>query len=106
MHNKKIINVIKNRLIKTYNPHAIYIFGSYAWGNPDHQSDLDILIIVGDSDQKICKRPIPAYEALRGIKISTDILVYTLDEFNKMAQEKSSLCNLVKTKGKILYEAA
>ena len=106
MKNKKIIIDIKNRLVNTYNPLAIYIFGSYAWGNPDNQSNLDILIIVDHSDQKIYKRPIPAYEALRGIKLSTDILVYTFDEFDAMVKEKSSLCYLVKSKGKVLYEAA
>ncbi len=30
----------------------IYLFGSYAWGNPDDESDLDLLVIMKASDEK------------------------------------------------------
>jgi Polymerase beta, Nucleotidyltransferase len=48
MINQAIIEEVKNRLIKTYNPIAIYLFGSHAWGKPDEESDLDLLIVVED----------------------------------------------------------
>jgi predicted nucleotidyltransferase len=38
-----VIEEVKNRLIKAYNPLEIYIFGSYAWGHPDDESDLGSL---------------------------------------------------------------
>lgn len=34
MVNKKLLEEVKNRLVETYNPIAIYLFGSYAWGKP------------------------------------------------------------------------
>lgn len=40
------ISEITERLVRLYNPQAIYLFGSYAWGHPDEDSDLDFLIIV------------------------------------------------------------
>ncbi len=44
MIEKKVIDEVKNRLVNTYNPIAIYLFGSYAWGIPTEDSDLDLLI--------------------------------------------------------------
>ena len=41
MISKEVIKEVKNRLVKTYDPIAIYIFGSYAWGTPTLDSDLD-----------------------------------------------------------------
>jgi predicted nucleotidyltransferase len=38
-----IIEVVINRLAEVYKPREIYLFGSYAWGQPGQQSDLDLL---------------------------------------------------------------
>ena len=37
------------RLVEAYNPVAIYLFGSYAWGVPTEDSDLDFMVIVSDT---------------------------------------------------------
>ncbi len=47
-----MLEIIKNRLINVYHPAVIYLFGSYAWGQPTKDSDLDLLIIVDKSDEK------------------------------------------------------
>lgn len=106
MISDEIIQIVKQRLVDVYKPLIIYIFGSYAWGNPDDTSDLDLMIIIKDSKEKLYKRVIPAYMALKGLKISKDILIYTQDEFNQLAAEPSSFCNTIKSKGIKLYEAA
>ena len=51
MIDEATIEEVKNRLIQTYDPLAIYIFGSYAWGHPDAESDLDLLIVIDEFDQ-------------------------------------------------------
>ena len=52
MISQEVIEEVKNRLIKTYNPIAIYLFGSYAWGTPNEDSDLDLLIVVDKSEER------------------------------------------------------
>ncbi len=106
MINKKIIDEVKNRLVKTYDPIAIYIFGSYAWGTPTKDSDLDLVIVVDKSDEKSYKRPISGYKALRGLNISKDIIVYTKEEFDRRSKEITTLVYKIKEEGKVLYARA
>jgi predicted nucleotidyltransferase len=103
MLSKEIINDVKDRLVKTYNPLAIYLFGSYAWGKPTEESDLDLLIVVEQSDEKTYTRPLPGYDALFGMGISKDLLVYTKDEFERYSSDKTSLCHKIKKDGEIIY---
>lgn len=106
MINKKIIDEVKNRLIKTYDPIAIYLFGSYAWGKPTEDSDLDLLIVVDKSDEKSYKRTIPGYDALFGMGISKDIIVYTKEEFEERANNITTLGYKIKKDGELIYARA
>jgi uncharacterized protein len=103
---KSIIDIIKEKLILTYNPMAIYLFGSYAWGDPHDKSDIDLLIILNQSNEKQHKRPIRGILALKGLKISKDIIVFTKDEFDDLSGNVSTLCYKIKHEGIKIYEAA
>jgi uncharacterized protein len=103
MIEKNVIEEVKNRLIKTYNPLAIYLFGSYAWGTPTKDSDLDILIVVDQSDEKTYRRPIPGQRALFGLEIPKDIIVYTKDEFDKRSKDITTLCYKIEKEGELIY---
>jgi len=106
MINKETIEEVKNRLVKTYNPIAIYLFGSYAWGMPTEDSDLDLLIVVDKSDERAIKRSFEGYKALWGLGISKDIIVYTSNEFENASQQEMSLSHKVKSRGKVIYVRA
>ena len=100
------IKEVKNRLVKVYNPLAIYLFGSYAWGNPDEDSDLDLLIVIETSSEKSYKRSISGHSALFGMGISKDIIVYTKEEFNKRSKEITTLAYKIKNNGELIYARA
>jgi uncharacterized protein len=106
MISKETIDEVKNRLIKTYAPVAIYLFGSYAWGTPTEDSDLDLLIVVDKSDEKSYRRPIPGQRALFGLGISKDMIIYTKDEFEKYSNDITTLCYKIKKDGELLYARA
>ena len=82
-----------------YNPLSLYIFGSYAWGTPNKDSDLDLLVVVDHSNEKPYKRAIKGIRALRGMGIAKDILVYTKEEFNALSKDVSSLLYKVEKEG-------
>ncbi len=99
----EIIKEVKKRLIEVYNPEAIYLFGSYAWGHPDEESDLDLLVVVQDSDEKSHRRCIPGRRALRDLDIAKDLMVYTQAEFDARVTDCSTLVYKVKNNGRVLY---
>ena len=99
-----LIEEIKKRLIATYNPSQIYIFGSYAWGMPDEDSDLDLMIIVPQSDNpKIHQRTFDGYMALADIPAPKELIILTEDEFNERSSNENYLAYKVKNHGTCIY---
>ena len=91
------------RLVKAYNPISIYLFGKYAWGIPDEDDDLGILLVIESSHEKAYKRGHLAFDALFGLKIPTNVIVFTQQEFDKFSEDTSSPTHEVKHRGKIVY---
>ena len=106
MITKEQIEEVKKRLIEVYDPLEIYLFGSHAWGHPTNGSDLDLLIVVEESDDKRHKRSIPGSRALMGLMIPTDLLVLTKDEFNRRVNDVTTLCHKIVKEGKKIYARA
>lgn len=91
------------RLVDEFNPEAIYLFGSHAWGKPGSGSDMDLLVIVSRSTQKPIQRAVRAQRSLRGVKAPVDVLVKTRKEFEKYSSVKASLEAQITREGKLLY---
>lgn len=106
MINNATIEEVKNRLVKTYQPIAIYLFGSYAWGNPTEDRDLDILVVVDTSDEKPYQRQRSGHRALFGLGISKDLIVYTKDEFARISDDITTLGYKIKREGKVPWPTA
>jgi len=106
MVDTKMIEEVKNRLIKTYNPSEIYIFGSYAWGCPDEDSDLDLVVVVDHLEKDRYKAMADGHKALMDLRLSKDILLFTQEEFDERAANVTTLCYKIKHKGKQIYARA
>ena len=104
--NKQLIRLAVNKLVEAYDPQAVFIFGSFAWGKPGPGSDLDLLVVVEHSEETLYKRILKGLKSLRGLKIPRDVLVYTRDEFETLAKDRASLCYKIKHEGIKAYEAA
>ncbi|MDI6591465.1 MAG: nucleotidyltransferase domain-containing protein [Patescibacteria group bacterium] len=99
---KQFKQIIKN--LKPYHPEKIILFGSYAWGKPSKNSDIDILIIK-KTKKDYYKRIPEARSYLHNIDQAFDILVMTPKEITKrLGLEDFFIENIIK-KGKVLYEA-
>jgi len=106
MIEKETIEEVKKRLVEVYNPIAIYIFGSYAWGCPTEDSDLDLLIVVDESDEKTYKRSVAGHYALRGLNVSKDLIVKTKEEFERSSKNIATLIYKIKNDGELIYARA
>jgi len=91
------------RLIEEFHPKQIILFGSHAWGTPDDDSDIDLFVIVPESEETSHQRAVRAYRALRDIGSPKDILVRTRAEANKYRHVYASLACQIFEQGIVLY---
>ena len=101
--NEDLINDIVERIVEAVNPEKIILFGSYAYGKPTKNSDLDILVIMNSKLPRY-KRSVPIYKALAGILIPKDIIVYTPQEVGEWDEVPQAFITTAVSKGKVIYE--
>ena len=83
---------------------SIYLFGSYAYGTPNEDSDLDICIITDDKSKRkveIMKLIRKAISKVQSMPV--DLLVYYSDEFNERAKSSCTLESQIFHEGVKLY---
>jgi len=100
----KIAEIV-NKIALGYNPDKIILFGSYAKGNPNDNSDLD-LFIIKSSELSRPQRVMQVRKMLYGALVPLDILVYTPAEIEGSFENKFGLVYEVLNSGKTLYERA
>jgi len=103
---KAVIDDILQKLISDYSPQKVILFGSYAYGNPRPDSDIDLLIIK-ETDERFIDRPITVRRILSDPRrtIGLEILVLTPEELAKrLAIGDQFLAEIVK-EGRVLYAA-
>jgi predicted nucleotidyltransferase len=89
------------QVAEKFRPDKIILFGSYAYGTPNENSDIDLLVIMPARNQldqawKICR----TIEA----PFSMDLIVRTPKEMKWRLKERESFTTEIVTKGKVLYE--
>jgi len=101
---KKEIKRIKDKIVEKYQPQKIILFGSYAYGKPDFDSDVDFLVIMPFKGKGQYK----AVEILESISpsIPIDLLVRTPSQVRTRISQNDFFMRKVLTKGKTLYEAS
>lgn len=97
--------------LKTLHPQKVILFGSYAYGTPHEESDIDLLIVLDNETmpqtfQENMKNKLMVRKAIWELskKISIDILVYTKPMYRKFQELGSMFAREISQKGKVLYE--
>lgn len=92
------------RLVDNLQPEQIYLFGSYARGTQiSGQSDVDLLVVVPQSDLPRHQREARSYDALWGLTTPVDLVVLTKEEFDRTKRVKTSLASTVQKQGMLVY---
>ena len=100
-----VVAEIIARLVATYRPERVYLFGSRARGDTGPDSDYDFLLVVPDDTPAELLRGGPGYQAMWGLKTAADVLVFTRERFESRLSLKSSLPSTVVREGRLLYAA-
>lgn len=104
--NKKIKGIIcrlTQRIKKEYQPEKIILFGSYAYGHPAKDSDID-LFIIKESNKRRIERFCEVRKIIRDIKgISVQPIVFTEEELSKRLVIGDEFIKEILGKGEVLY---
>ncbi len=91
------------RIVDALSPEQIVLFGSYAYGQPTPDSDVDLLVVM-DTDASATDRFLSVSRLLRPRPFPVDILVRTPDEIDSALRTGDSFITEVMAHGKVLYE--
>lgn len=86
--------------LKPYQPEKIILFGSYAWGKPHEDSDVDVILIKETRDS--FKERMKKVQMLLRTTTAVDAFVFTSKEFEK-AKNDNLLVQEAVQKGKVIY---
>lgn len=98
---KRVFSII-NKLKSAYGPEKIILFGSHAYGKPTTDSDIDLAVIIKNTNLSYHERLIAIRRLIR-TTIPIDFFVLTQDELKEKAKENFFLREIVE-RGKIVYE--
>lgn len=98
-----LLKAATRRLVEEFHPEKVFLFGSRAWGRPQADSDVDLMIVVHDHPDTVTKALRRAYRCLRGLRFSKDILLRTVEDFQRNAVVVTSLEAQIQEKGRLLY---
>jgi predicted nucleotidyltransferase len=99
----ELLDEMTRRLVAEFQPEQIILFGSQAWGTPDAGSDVDLLVIVSNSDVSPTQRAIRAHGCLGGLRVPVDVLVKTRAEVERFRRVPASLERAILERGEVLY---
>ena len=100
------ISLLKDCIIGAISPLKVYLFGSFADGTNDAESDFDFYVVVNDDEKNLLELTQKAYRAMRGKKNRpVDIIVVRKSKFEERKDWSLSLEREVDDKGVLLYAA-
>jgi predicted nucleotidyltransferase len=100
----EVIREVVRRIAAHFLPQRIILFGSYAYGNPRPESDLDILVVMNT----------PLRETQQALLIrqhlnptfGLDILVYTPERLSERLSWGDTFLREIVERGTVLYESS
>jgi predicted nucleotidyltransferase len=99
----EVIAQLTRQISEHFKPQRIVLFGSYAYGSPRPESDVDLLIVMNTP-----LRPIQQAQKIRQYLnplFGLDLVVYTPDNLAKRLEWGDTFLQEIVTQGKVLYES-
>jgi predicted nucleotidyltransferase len=105
-YSEELVRRVVKKLVSDYSPQRIILFGSYAYGTPDLDSDIDLLIIK-DTQESFFDRLTRVRKVVSGTHrgIPFDPLVLTSDEIKSRLRAGDQFIEEILEKGRVVYDA-
>jgi predicted nucleotidyltransferase len=100
---KAELDLIQKAIFSNTDPVSIYLFGSYAYGQPGPESDIDIYLVIPDTDSDTVELGANIRYALyKKIQLPFDLLIGKKSMFEKRSRNLT-LENTIAKRGVLLY---
>ena len=96
------IKAYADEIVKKFDPDKISLFGSYAYGTPRIDSDVDMLVIMAIEGHPI-EKTIDILKATKP-RFDIDLLVRPPGNLERRAEMGDVIMREIKRKGKVIYE--
>ncbi len=91
------------RIVRQFNPLRIILFGSWARGDAHPDSDIDLLVVLPQLENKR-QTTVAILRALNGIPASKDVVVTTPEEIVARGHIIGQVLRPALREGKVVYE--
>jgi len=102
MTSRDEIRKLANRIAEMFRPERIILFGSYAYGSPRADSDVDLLVLL-QFEGKSFRKSLEIINAVNP-SFSVEILARRLDDTKRRYEQGDPLIREALDKGEVLYE--
>lgn len=99
----RAIRAVAEQIARRFQPEQIVLFGSYAYGTPRPESDVDLLIIMNTSLRSRQQR-LEISRTLSPRPFPLDIIVRTPEEIKDRLALGDPFVREITTRGKVVYE--
>ncbi len=100
---KTKISRAAQKIVEMADPEKIILFGSFAYGKPTPDSDVDLLVIM-ESDESVHTRMVRLSKILSPRPFPVDIITRTPAELRERLEIGDCFFKEIMTKGTVLYE--
>lgn len=101
---EEAIQRVTDTIIREFKPEKVVLFGSYAWGIPGKDSDIDLLIVKNDANKSTREMAVHLERILHDREMPLDLLVYTPDQIVKRLGMGDQFITRIVHDGRVLYE--
>ena len=101
--NKKLLHEITKKIVGAFDVEKIILFGSFAYGKPWKDSDVDLFIIM-ESEERPSERRIMVGNLFLEREMPMDFIVKTPNEVEKRLKLGDSFVEKILKSGIVLYE--
>ena len=105
MYNEKDFEIIKNTILEEITPYQILLFGSYAKGLQNEESDIDLMILLKEKISRKEKLQILFKIENRFLNLDyrIDLLLKNLQDYNEFKDYIGTVNYDVAKEGKVLW---
>ena len=100
---ERTIRALAQAIAEKFHPQRIILFGSYAYGQPEPESDLDLLVVM-DTSLRESEQALDIRRQLN-LLFGLDLLVYTPEKLAQRLAWGDSFLQEITQRGLVLYES-